>query len=98
MTAAHAALDRALRGDDIAAISEASERFRAAVFDVRAVGAWRDRRDLARSAADMLGRVELTAQRVKNLTRETHERLAALESVRTGGIAARYDRHGRVRR
>jgi hypothetical protein len=79
---AQAALDLALDGHDPRAIERACESFRAAIFDVRAVGAWRAQPDLARRAADMLGRVELAQQRVKNLTRETRERLAALESAR----------------
>jgi hypothetical protein len=94
LTGAQAALDLALDGSDAGAIDSACERFRAAIFDVRAIGAWRAHPELARSAADMLGRVELAQQRVKNLTRETRERLAAIEAAR-GNIGLRlYNRGG----
>jgi hypothetical protein len=92
--AAQAALDLALDGTDSRAIETACEKFRRAIFDVRAVGAWHAQRDLAQTAADMLGRVELAQQRVKNLTRDTRERLAALEAAR-GRIGLHlYDRRG----
>ena len=81
-TGAQTALDLALDGTDTRAIETACERFRAAIFDVRATGAWRTQPELARTAADMLGRVELAQQRVKNLTRDTRERIAALEAAR----------------
>ena len=91
---AQTALDLALDGTDVRLIELSCERFRSAVFDVRAAGAWRDRPELARAAADLLGRVELAQQRVKNLTRDTRERLAALEAAR-GSIGLRlYDRRG----
>jgi hypothetical protein len=94
LTGAQAALDLALDSSDPGAIDSACERFRAAIFDVRAIGAWRAHPELARSAADMLGRVELAQQRVKNLTRETRERLAAIEAAR-GNIGLRlYNRDG----
>ncbi len=98
MAQAHTALDLALDGMDSRQIERACERFRAAIFDVRAVGAWRTQPELAREAADMLGRVELAQQRVKNLTRETRERIATLESVR-GQIGLHvYDRCGSATR
>lgn len=91
---AQAALDLALDGNDTRAIDSACERFRAAIFGVRAVGAWRELPELARSAADMLGRVEMAQQRVKNLTRDTRERIAALEAARgTMGLRL-YDKRG----
>lgn len=79
---AQTALDLALDGTDTRLIELSCERFRSAIFDVRAVGAWRAQPELARSAADMLGRVEIAQQRVKNLTRDTRERIAALEASR----------------
>jgi hypothetical protein len=95
---AQAALDLALDSTDTRLIELSCERFRSAIFDVRAVGAWRDRPELARSAAEILGRVELAQQRVKNLTRDTRERLAALEAAR-GQMALRlYDRRGSAAR
>jgi hypothetical protein len=95
---AQSALDLALDGTDTRAIEVACERFRAAIFDVRAVGAWRTDPGLARRAADMLGRVELAQQRVKNLTRDTRERIAALEAARgTMGLRL-YDRSGSAAR
>jgi hypothetical protein len=95
---AQAALDLALDGTDTRAIEAACERFRAAIFEVRAVGAWRADPQLARKAADMLGRVELAQQRVKNLTRDTRERIAALEASR-GTLGLRlYDRSGSAAR
>lgn len=98
LTGAQVALDLALDGNDTRAIDAACERFREAIFDVRAVGAWRTHPELARSAADMLGRVELAQQRVKNLTRDTRERIAALEASR-GTLGARlYDRRGTAAR
>ncbi len=97
-TGAQVALDLALDGTDTRAIEAACERFRAAIFDVRAVGAWRTQPELARTAADMLGRVELAQQRVKNLTRDTRERLAALEAAR-GRVGLRlYNRSGSATR
>ena len=93
-----AALDLALDGTDTRAIDAACERFRAAIFDVRATGAWRTRPELARCAADMLGRVELAQQRVKNLTRDTRERLAALEAARGRVGLHLYDRRGSAAR
>lgn len=91
---AQTALDLALDGMDTRQIEHSCERFRAAIFDVRAVGAWRAQPELARDAADMLGRVELAQQRVKNLTRDTRERIAALEAAR-GELGLRiYDRRG----
>jgi hypothetical protein len=95
---AQAALDLALDGTDSRAIEVACERFRRAIFDVRAVGAWRAQSDLARTAADMLARVELAQQRVKNLTRDTRERLAALESARGRVGLHLYDRRGTAAR
>ena len=98
LTGAQAALDLALDGCDTRAIDAACDRFRSAIFDVRAVGAWRAHPELARSAADMLGRVEMAQQRVKNLTRDTRERIAALEASR-GTLGARlYDRRGTAAR
>jgi hypothetical protein len=95
---AQTALDLALDSTDTRLIELSCERFRSAIFDVRAVGAWRDRPELARSAAEILGRVELAQQRVKNLTRDTRERLAALEAAR-GQMALRlYDRRGSAAR
>jgi hypothetical protein len=95
---AQSALDLALDGTDTRLIELSCERFRSAIFDVRAVGAWRDNPELARTAADMLGRVELAQQRVKNLTRDTRERLAALEAAR-GSVGLRlYDRRGSAAR
>lgn len=102
----HAALDRfaatlgalelTLDGHDALAIERANERFLAAIFDVRAIGAWRDRPDLARQAAELLGRVEIAQQRVKKLTRETRERLAALEAVRSSPALSLYARGGQT--
>ena len=92
LAGAQAQLDLALDGHDIRAIEAACVRFRSAIFGVRAIGAWRDRPELARQAADMLGRVELAQQRVKNLTRETRERLAALDAVRGPVSVHRYER------
>jgi hypothetical protein len=91
---AQAALDIALEGNDTGAIDIACERFRAAIYDVRAVGAWQGQPELARSAADVLGRVEIAQQRVKILTRETRERLAALDSSRSAIGVRLYDRRG----
>ncbi len=97
-TGAQAALDLALDGTDTRAIEAACEQFRAAIFEVRAAGAWHMQPELARTAADMLGRVELAQQRVKNLTRDTRERLAALEAAR-GRVGLRlYDRRGSAAR
>lgn len=91
---AQTALDLALDGSDTRLIEQSCELFRAAIFDVRAVGAWRAQPELARKAADMLGRVELAQQRVKNLTRDTRERIAALDAAR-GELGLRiYDRRG----
>ncbi len=97
-TGAQAALDLALDGTDIRAIDAACERFRTAIFDVRAAGAWRTQPQLARTAADMLGRVELAQQRVKNLTRDTRERLAALEAARGRVGLHLYNRSGSAAR
>ena len=95
---AQTALDLALDGTDTRLIELSCERFRSAIFDVRAVGAWRAQPELARSAADMLGRVEIAQQRVKNLTRDTRERIAALEAAR-GTLGVRlYDRSGSASR
>ncbi len=94
LTRAHVVLELALDGHDTCAIEHACERFRAAIFDVRAVGAWRANPELARAAADMLGRVELAQQHVKNLTRDTRERLAALEASRGMTGARLYDSSG----
>lgn len=94
LASAQSALDLALDSDDTRIIDKACERFRSAIFAVRAAGAWRASPELARSAADVLGRVELAQQRVKNLTRDTRERLAALEASR-GALGLRtYDRKG----
>jgi hypothetical protein len=94
LSQAQTALDLALDGTDTRLIEQSCERFRAAIFNVRAIGAWRERPELARTAADLLGRVELAQQRVKNLTRDTRERIAALEAAR-GQIGIRlYDRRG----
>jgi hypothetical protein len=79
---AHVRLDLALDGDDTHMIDKACNDFRAAIFEVRASGAWAERPDLVRSAAAILGRVEITQQRVKNLTRDVRERLAAVDAVR----------------
>jgi hypothetical protein len=79
---AKAALELALDGTDTRLIDARCDQFRSAIFAVRAVGAWRQNPELARMAADMLGRVEVAQQRVKNLTRDTRERLAILESAR----------------
>lgn len=98
LAGAQAALDLALDGTDTFAIDKACERFRTAIFDVRAVGAWRAEPALARSAAEMLARVELAQQRVKNLTRDTRERLAALEASRGPMRMRLYDRHGSASR
>ncbi len=95
---AQAALDLTLDGHDTGAIERACETFRAAIFHVRAVGAWRSHPELARTAADMLGRVELAQQRVKNLTRDTRERLAALEAARGAAGLRLYDRSGSASR
>lgn len=95
---AQSALDLALDSSDTHLIELSCERFRRAIFDVRAVGAWRENPALARSAADILGRVELAQQRVKNLTRDTRERLAALEAARgTIGLHL-YDNRGTAAR
>ncbi len=94
LAGAQSALDLALDGTDPHAIETACESYRSAIFDVRAVGAWRARPDLARHAADMLGRVEIAQQRVKNLTREGRERIAAIESARGTLTARLYGRHG----
>lgn len=95
LAGAQTALNLALDGADTRAIEAACERYRAAIFDVRAVGAWRTQPELARTAADLLGRVELAQQRVKNLTRDMRERLAALEAARGGGTGVRlYNRTG----
>jgi hypothetical protein len=88
--AAMSALDRALDGHDPDAIMRANEIFLAAIFEVRAVGAWRAQPALAREAADMLGRVELAQQRVKNLTRDTRERLLALDAARAAPALSLY--------
>lgn len=98
MAQAHTALDLALDGMDTRQIDEACERYRAAIFDVRSVGAWRTQPELARQAADMLGRVEQVQQRVKNLTRETRERIAALEAARGQLGVHVYDRRGSAAR
>jgi hypothetical protein len=45
---AQAALDLALDGTDPRAIDTACDQFRRAIFDVRAVGAWRTHPELAR--------------------------------------------------
>jgi hypothetical protein len=97
-TGAQAALDLALDGTDTSAIEAACERFRTAIFEVRAVGAWRAQPELARTAADMLGRVELAQQRVKNLTRDTRERFAALEAARGRAGLHLYNRRGSAAR
>jgi hypothetical protein len=95
---AQTALDLALDGTDTRLVELSCERFRSAIFDVRAVGAWRENPELARTAADILGRVELAQQRVKNLTRDTRERIAAIEASR-GNLGARlYDRRGSAAR
>ena len=95
---AQAALDLALDGTDTRAIETACDQFRRAIFDVRAVGAWRTHPELARTAADVLGRVELAQQRVKNLTRDARERLAALESVRSPSGLYLYNQRGTAAR
>lgn len=95
---AQTALDLALDGNDTRLIELACERFRSTIFDVRAVGAWRENPQLARSAADILGRVELAQQRVKNLTRDTRERIAALEAARGQTGLRLYDRRGSAAR
>ena len=95
---AHAALDLALDGNDPAAIEAAAEAYRAAVFDVRAAGAWRARPELAKMAAELLGRVETTQQRVKNLTRDTRERIAAIDAARAAQAPRLYTRSGTVAR
>jgi hypothetical protein len=94
LLAAHVALDLALDGHDPQAIAAACERFRSAIFDVRAVGAWRERPELARKAADILGRVELSQQRVKNLTRDGRERMAGLDAARSRVGQSLYNRTG----
>jgi hypothetical protein len=96
--AAMAALDCALNGHDPDAIARANEAFLAAIFELRAVGAWRAQPALARQAADMLGRVELAQQRVKNLTRETRERLSALDAARAAPVLSLYGRTGQASR
>jgi hypothetical protein len=93
---AMAALDRALEGHDPDAIVRANEAFLTAIFELRTVGVWRAQPALARQAADMLGRVELAQQRVKNLTRETRERLAMLDAVRAAPALSLYDRGGQT--
>jgi hypothetical protein len=98
LTRAQAALDLAIDGHDTRAIDAACEQFRSAIFDVRAVGAWRAHPELARSAADMLGRVEIAQQRVKNLTRDARERLAALEASRGNAGLRLYNRSGAAAR
>ena len=95
---AQTVLDLALDRTDTRLIEQSCERFRAAIFDVRAVGAWRAQPELARSAADMLGRVELAQQRVKNLTRDTRERIAALDAARSEIGLHVYDRRGSAAR
>ena len=94
LLAAHVALDLALDGHDTQAIVTACECFRSAIFDVRAVGAWRERPELARKSADILGRVELSQQRVKNLTREGRERMAGLDTARARLGVSLYNRGG----
>lgn len=89
---AKSALELALDGADTRLIDSHCERFRSAIYAVRAAGAWRQNPDLARMAADMLGRVEVAQQRVKNLTRDTRERLAALEMARTRTGLTLYER------
>ena len=95
---AQSALDLALDSSDTRLIELSCERFRRAIFDVRAVGAWRENPALARSAADILGRVELAQQHVKNLTRDTRERLAALEAARGQMALHLYDKRGTAAR
>ena len=68
LLSAHAALNLALDGIDAVVIRAAAERYRAAIFDVRAAGIWRTRPDIAKMAADLLGRVESRWQGVNNLT------------------------------
>jgi hypothetical protein len=96
--AAMTALDLALDGHDPDVIVRANETFLTAIFELRAVGAWRAQPALARQAADMLGRVELAQQRVKNLTRETRERLSALDAARAAPALSLYGRTGQAAR
>jgi len=95
---AHAALDLALDGNDAFAIEAAAECYRMAIFDVRAVGVWRAQPDLARKAADLMGRVETAQQRVKNLTRETRERRSVIDAVRPNVASTLYNKSGHTTR
>jgi len=88
-------LERALDSEDIARIEAACDTFRGAVFAARATGGWPDRPECAADAAQLLGRVEIMHQRVKNLTRETRERLAGIDAVRGRLSHSLYDRTGR---
>lgn len=79
---AHSALDAALGRRDMDAIDAAALRFRDAIFQVRGVGVWRARPELARTAADLLARVEVSRQRVNELTRATRERSQVIDAAR----------------
>ena len=68
---AQVALDLMLDGNDLRALGKACDQYRSAIFTARVSGAWRDQPQLARTAVDLLGRVELAQQRVKNLTRHS---------------------------
>lgn len=94
LSSAQVRLERALGTENTSKIDEACEQFRVAVFAVRASGGWHGRPELARQAADLLGRVETTQQRVKNLTRETRERLATIDALRRPPALRLYDRAG----
>ncbi len=87
-------LNTALGGHDPRAINAACDQFRTALFEVRAVGAWRAHPELAQSAASILARVELAQQHVKNLTREMRERMAVLETSRETLGVRLYGRKG----
>lgn len=94
LAGAYAALDLALEGNNVAHIEASCERFRAAIFGVRASGAWQSNPALAKSAAALLGRVESTQQHVKRLTLDTRERLSALDAARAIPRLNLYGRSG----
>ena len=84
---AQGALDLALDGNDLRAIEMACDHYRSAIFAVRASGAWSDHPKFARTAVDLLGRVELAQQRVKNLTRQPRIGVVAAAPIPPGDTA-----------
>ena len=92
MKAAGKALLSALESRSPSEIDGAVAVYRDAITHVRNCGAWHATPGLREAAQEMLEHVDLLTVRVRDLTRASSERLAALESVGAGLTHATYQR------